>query len=500
MNEFKKVMLVVMSILGVSSFAKDEKGKSLLTDDQKKNLSEKFGNEFVSKFESELVKMEANGESPETVAKSDEVVKALEAEKKTLSEQINAQKTRIEKLEAEKKNFAEQIAKLEKEPGETTGQEIKGDGEMKKAFKPDMSLSHNKTLLDIMQGKPGAAYSGDSTIDTTELKKEFGKYVSSEKTEIIQSLFGATESVKEMTTILTDKTEVRATHGIITSVLQQFTPQFTAKGTGKFTPLVIRNYKHKINVPIIPSDVMTDILGYMYDEKQTTLENMFIVKYIVENMIKPKLDEERETAITIGRFVEAVADASGNYKATPATDSMTGYLTQLVDLYNAANTDVNYLQKAFAITDATTDEQIRESIDKAVQEVTPLYKRKALKVYCDPDLITRYQKAYREKYPNTKNQDGEVIKIDFTKFSLCPMEGMRGSNCYFITPAENFKHLLSRDPSNISFRFYDKEYTTEVLAEWWEATGFWLAEALFIHIDPAFATAHKATTTSEAGA
>src|SRR5574344_895918 len=99
MNEFKKVMLVVMSILGVSSFAKDEKGKSLLTDDQKKNLSEKFGNEFVSKFESELVKMEANGESPETVAKSDEVVKALEAEKKTLSEQINAQKTRIKKLE-----------------------------------------------------------------------------------------------------------------------------------------------------------------------------------------------------------------------------------------------------------------------------------------------------------------------------------------------------------------------------------------------------------------
>ena len=76
----------------------------------------------------------------------------------------------------------------------------------------------------------GAAYSGNTTIDTTELQKEFGKYVSSERMQIMKDLVGTTESIRYMSTIVTDKTEVRATQAAITSVLQQFRAEVDAQG------------------------------------------------------------------------------------------------------------------------------------------------------------------------------------------------------------------------------------------------------------------------------
>ena len=50
--------------------------------------------------------------------------------------------------------------------------------------------------------------------------------------------------------------------------------------------------------------------------------------------------------------------------------------------------------------------------------------------------------------PALKNEDGEKIKVDFSRFTFAPLEGMRGTGAFFITPKENFKHLQSKDPQN----------------------------------------------------
>ena len=110
-----------------------------------------------------------------------------------------------------------------------------------------------------------------------------------------------------MSTIVTDKVEVRANQAsIIGTVLQQFVPEWTPSGAAKFTPLVIRNFKCKMNVRIKPSDIMEDILGYMYDEQASTLQSMPIVRYILWQLVFPKLDEERENALALGRFKENI--------------------------------------------------------------------------------------------------------------------------------------------------------------------------------------------------
>ena len=479
---FAKVMSVVRGMLGISAFAKDEKGKSILLSTQEEELKKKYGDVFLESFKKDLAEFEKDGKSAED-AVTDEVRAELEAERNKNAQELADARKRLKeldaKVDAQAKEIATkdaQIAKMAKEPAPDAGEKVTGgENEMGNKFKPDMSLAHNQYLDAAFKG---AAYSGNSTIETTELQKEFGKYVSSERLEILKGLMGATESTKYMSTIVTDKTEVRAQQAAIDSVLQQFVPKWTPKGKSKFTPLTIKNYKCKINVPITPSDIMEDILGYLYDEDLKP-EDMPVVKYILYQLIFPKLNEEREIALAIGEFKETSAAKDGD-AATDANDVMDGYITQLKKLKKANNKDVTWLLDGEKLADATLVTQI----EKAVDEVKPLYKNKAMFIHADPDLVTRYGKAYRKLYPWLKNEDGEKIKVDFSKFTFVPLEGMRGTGVFFITPKENFKHLRSKDPQNAKVWMQGENYDVKIFAEWWEATGFWLAEAIFAYLPP----------------
>ena len=474
MKTFGKVMNVVLTMLGISAFAKDKEGKSFLSPEQEKKLQDKYGEKFLEAFKKDLQEFEKDGAAAED-AVTDEVKAELDAEKKS-NEELKA---RIDALKQTEKEMQAIIEKLSKEPSGADGVEVTGEkkqGEMKR-FKPDMSLAHNKWLEAAFKG---AAYSGNTTIDTTELQTEFGKYVNNERLQIMKDLVGTTESIRYMSTIMTDKTEVRAMQAAIDSVLQNFVNKWTPKAKSTFTPLTIKNFKCKINLAITPSDIMEDILGYLYDENLDP-QDMPIVRYILYQLIFPKLAEEREQALAVGVFKESTADADGD-PASAAMDCMDGYVTQLKALKTAENDKVTWLLDGTALSD--DPETLLGQIDQAVDQVKPLYRKKTMYVHADPDLVIKYSRAYREKYPWLKNQDGEKLKIDFTNFTFAPLEGMRGTGVFFITPKENFKHLVSKDPQRTAIRMETYHYDVHIMAEWWEACGFWLAEAIFAYIPP----------------
>ena len=480
MFEFGKLMSVVLSFLGISAFAKDKEGKSYFLPEQEKMLKDKYGEKFLESFKKDLADFERDGAAAET-AVTEEVTAQLQAEQADNAKLL----ARIKALEEAERQFKadieakeKEIEKLSKEPGNGAGEvrtEETGQEQMAHRFKPDMSLAHNQWLDAAFKG---AAYSGNTTIDTTELQREFGKYVSSERLQILKDLVGTTESIRYMSTIVTDKTEVRAVQAAIDSVLQQFVPFWTPKSKSTFTPLTIKNYKCKINVQIKPSDIMEDILGYLYDENLDP-QDMPVVRYILYQLIFPKLAEEREQALAVGVYKENTASQDGG-TASAALDCMDGYVTQLKALKTAENDKVTWLLDGEKLVDTT----LLDQIDKAVDQVKPLYRNKTMFVHADPDLVIKYSRAYREKYKWLKNQDGDMLKIDFTNFTFAPLEGMRGTGVFFITPKENFKHLMSKDPQRTSIRMETNHYNVDIMAEWWEGTGFWLAEAIFAYIPP----------------
>lgn len=285
--------------------------------------------------------------------------------------------------------------------------------------------------------------------------------------------------------MITDKFEVRATHSHITSVLQSFTPQWTPKGKTRFTPLTIKQYPMKINVEIIPSDVIDEVLGYLYDEKLDP-KDMPIVRYIVEQLVKPKLDEEREIALAIGKYKEPTQGQDGKFVANDANQVLNGYLTILCEIKAGGNKEgINLLFDGKSLGEG---DELVTNVEKAVDEVSALYKAQKLTIHADPDLVLKYARAYRDKYPNTKNEDGKKIKVDYTKFEFGELEGMRGTGAFFITPKVNFRHLISRDPQNQKLRMATQDYAAKIYGEWREGVGFWLAEAIFAYIPDALVT------------
>lgn len=159
---------------------------------------------------------------------------------------------------------------------------------------------------------------------------------------------------------------------------------------------------------------------------------------------------------------------------------MDGYVTQLRKYKEEGKVPITWLLNGIKLEDA----KLVEQIDKAVDQVAPLYKKKTMFIHADPELVTKYSKAYRKLYPWLKNEDGEKIKIDFSRFTFAPLEGMRGTGAFFITPKENFKHLQSKDPQNTKVWMQGENYDVKIFAEWWEAVGFWLAEAIFAYLPP----------------
>ena len=468
-RNFTLIVSAVMATLGISAFAKNADKKSVLTADQRKTLADKWGEQFVTSFLKDLAESEADGEAIES---------AVEENAGNIELQHTMDNKMLKEMREQMKLMQDTIDKMAAQPADPVGgipvNKPNPDGN-KPGFKPDMSLEMNRMYIAMAEGD---AWTGNETINADELKTEFGRYVSSEKLSIFRTLMGQTSSTQFMSTIMTDKFEVRASQSNITSVLQTFTPQFTPKGKTTFTPMTIKQYPMKINVAIIPSDIIDKVIGYLYDENLKP-QDMPIVRYIVEQLIKPKLDEERETAFAMGRYKEPTKQEE-TYQPNEANQVCDGYITQLCDLKKAGDSKVNFLLTDLA--ELPADQTLLDYIEKAVDDVSPLYKNMKMFIHADPDVIIQYSRQYRNKFPNTKNEDGEKVKVDFSKFTFAPLEGMRGTGAFFITPKENFKHIMSRDPKTMSLRMETHHYQADIMGEWREGVGFWIQEAIFAYL------------------
>ena len=96
---FTKVMSVVLGFLGISAFAKDEKGTSILLAAQEEQLKNKYGDVFVEAFKKDLAEYEKEGKPAES-AITDEVKAQLEDENKKNAQELADAKKRLADLNA----------------------------------------------------------------------------------------------------------------------------------------------------------------------------------------------------------------------------------------------------------------------------------------------------------------------------------------------------------------------------------------------------------------
>ena len=475
---FKEIYAVVLSLLGVPSLAKKE-GKSVLTDEQRATISGKYGEQFVDQFLKDLSAHEKDGGG----SSAEEIV-AIQAKydaQQTEFDRMKAEHETLKTASAEKeKNLNAVIVKLSNEPEpDVPGERVEANGGKKpSAFAVDMQMLHNKVLDNAINGDGLMALASD-TIDTADLKTEFGKYVSDRRYDIITLLFGKVQCTQYMTTKMTEKTEWEAIVSSITDLMQKFTPYWTPNGESKFTPITIKNRKHKFNAALKPAVIIEDVIAYMYDEGLQP-KDMPIVKYCIEILMKPKLDEERDRELAVGVYDESKNTNKKDGDAGDLGGSLDGYVTILKKLHADATSKIVRLLKDVSLT----RENIYDHFDKIYKEIPLKYRTKKLNILIDPDLLNMYELARDDKFPNSKNEDENKKRLQHTNFTFVTLDGMIGTGVFFITPKENFIHLLSKNKGGSKIFIQAENYDVKLFAEWWESVGFAIEELIFAHVPP----------------
>lgn len=473
---FKQVLAVVLSVLGISALEKKD-GKSTLTDEQRTSLSGKYGEKFVEQFLKDLSAYESEGG-----AASGKEIAGIQAEldeKQKDFDRMKADFDQYKKDAAEKeKNLSSLVSKLSNEPETDLKPEKTEATKSKPAFKLDMNMLHNKVLDNSVNGDGLMALAG-TTIETDDLKTEFGKYVSDRRYEILTLLFGKVQCTQYMTTKMTDKTEWQAVQSIITDLMQKFTPYWTPSGKVTFTPIVIKNRKHKINVPLKPAEIMEDVVAYLYDEGLQP-KDMPIVKYCIEILLKPKVEEERDEQLAVGTFNDNNNKDKSDGDAGDLHGSLDGYITILKKLYEDTTKTIVRLLPEVKLDRSN----IYDQFDNIYQQIPKKYRTKKLPIFIDPDLLNVYELARDDKFPNSKNEDENKKRLQHTNFTFVPLDGMTGTGVFFITPKENFIHLLSKNQGLSKIFIQSENYDVKIFAEWWESVGFAIAELLFAYVPP----------------
>lgn len=496
---FNLVMSMVLKFLGIKTFKKDAESKMVLEEAQEQKLKATFGEKFTTKFVKGLSDhTESNAEQNSSAAQdaggNEFGLELMEALREKSAEDFQAQLSsavgEIAELKKSKQTLEALVDKLgysaEDLPSKTQLQEFKGKEGVKAILKVNKAYQHYKAYQSMLETGNAAAYTNaGTTIEVADLKSEFGTYLNVQQNiQILAQIFAGFTSAKHFKTVLAT-TEYRASQALITSVVQQFNSEWTPSGKTKFQPLVIKNRRHKINVPIKPADVLDSYIFYLYDEGLSP-DQMPITKYIIDTLIIPQVLMDIEYRMLFkGKYIEH-DDVAENAPGTPPEDGMDGVETILVAEKAKTNSKVNFFDPGFAFDFKTADDAlIIKFMNAFVDWIKPIYRGFKMDINCSPEFFTAYQRAYKEKWGQNSGQSGDfgTSKIDFSPNHLVPLDGMYGSPILFATPANNKIRLRHKNEvPNIINDIQKHNYTVKVFGEFWFAAGFAIADAIHAYV------------------
>lgn len=467
-----KMVKVVASLFHKENFDLTDEGSIELSEEEEERIRKTYGEAF-------LTKLKATNFSEEGAAKAtdlfDEAVRnAAEELAKDKDKVIADLRKTVEELAA----APEPAPQASRAPAAAAGQQLAAI---------DMKARHNAVVAAALaSGNPFSVQLTSQNVDVSELNKEFSIAMPPKlRLEILlKRIYQGFNDAKFFTPVNTN-TDFIATAAIHTEVSQQFTPEWTPKGSLAFTPIRIEYRRHKINEAIKPADLLSSWLLYLYEQGKSQAEQPF-VRYVVTEHILPKvLEDITLSMIAKGKYNAVnVGSLSPGDAGSAAKDSMDGIETILVEGKAGTNTaakKINFYKNAQNVL-TMTDDQAHAYIDAFADAVRGQFVNKQIEIHCAPEVLTKYQRAEFKLtgvYTGKEN-DGS---IRFTSAVLVPMESMYNSPILFVTPKENMKMLVDLShPENCINDIQKENYDVKIFGEYSLAVGFAIAEAVFASV------------------
>lgn len=307
-----------------------------------------------------------------------------------------------------------------------------------------------------------------STITIADLITEYGAYYSA-GSQSLKDLRVALmqQSVSEgfFTPRLTTATRIELANAQITRVLQAYQKAFTPISDTSFTPQVIKLDNLKIDVSIVPHDLMESWLGFLALNALKP-EDCPIVKYWLENLVIPKYNEDLE----MNEFFYGKTGAVTAGTATAPGASMNGVREKL------KQTGVQVITMGAVPTVATEFVEYVEDFRGTLPE---LAKRVCKRIAMAPVLEQRFAQGMREKYNVNYAQVSDKKTIIDTDCQVVGLPSQTGHGVIWTTPEDN-KIIANKNPENQGiFDLQKQGREIQALTDFHKGVGFWNPALVF---------------------
>lgn len=317
------------------------------------------------------------------------------------------------------------------------------------------------------------------SIDVTEIVSQFGDFYkpgSDNERNLRDMLYKPSGLATFFNEIPGEDTQYRGTMAHLTRVVQSFQKGFTGTGTLAFKPNKFDLFQMKIDLPVSPDDIAKTYVGFLRSDKTLNRADWPLVRYMIENHILPRKDQDMIEEYFHGVFVEPTPGTPGN-----AGESMDG-LRKVLRGYATANR-LNFGNGPIATGAAAADAaDFCEQTEEFVNQMAPHLRRRVDILFMSDSNARKFARGKSKKYGLQVNflngngvQDRFVIE-DQPNIRVVGVEEMEGSDMMFATTPLNRIRPTKAAALGKTMKVEEAKREVFVMSDWWEALNFEVPE------------------------
>lgn len=255
---------------------------------------------------------------------------------------------------------------------------------------------------------------------------------------------------------------------LITNVVQGFAPVWNDMGSVQIDHKILKNYRHKVNFGFTPDEVQASYWAYLYEEQKKP-EDMPITKYVIEQMLMPKVVDDIATLSVKGEYDAARLDEFG-FSMNGIEEILTNLLAEVPGTGHTP----------FKIpVSALTDTNIVTQVTSFERQIPSKLKSKITKIFMSENNVERYRLQYEEEFGNNTFQN-DATKTRLGKRTIIGIPGM-DTDDIFATIDGNFVRLVDFFDGKPAITDVQKQdYKVKYFMEFWKGYDFLVNELVLV--------------------
>lgn len=268
-----------------------------------------------------------------------------------------------------------------------------------------------------------------ATITAQEIKTELDEYIKKNDSVISSMVYSEEVQIDKLAKRITSvKGKYPQFHRILTNVVQGFKAEWQELGEAEFRAKVLKNYRQKVNFPIIPDEIYGTWLSDLKIEGKKPQEQP-ISKMIIEELMAKIIDDLDELSV------------NGVYDAAHADGEFGKSLDGIESVIAKGKASTTYPMFKIPLN-AFTQNNVIDEIEKFYRAIPKKVRKKVTSIVVSEDVLYMYKKAMLDDYGTTTIfNDGMLDKTLIDKVSLTGISGMDDGVIY-ATVKDNFVKLI----------------------------------------------------------